>query len=148
LKSNNQKNKTKYIKISPRIIANIEKIKNKMMEYQLISTRSKPIAKSKIFNAEDSAIIRYFNKIANNLLSFYRCCDNFNVIKGLVNYHLKFSLLYTLMSKHKLKSLHRTYKKYSKNIKTENQSYIDSIEVTNLQKKFLTIDQPITNEFY
>jgi hypothetical protein len=119
-----------------------------MRAHQLISTKSKPIAKSKIFNTDDSYIIKYYKKIANSLLLFYRCCDNFNVIKGLVNYHLRFSLLYTLMCKHKLKSLHRTYNKYSKNIKIETTSYIDSIEITNLQKKFLTTNQPITNEFY
>ena len=78
---------------------------------------------------------------AQSLLSYNRCVDNINVIKKIVTYHLRYSLLKTLSHKHKcsIKKILETYGKEIKTIGRNNKevSFINLVEVTNIEKKFL-----------
>lgn len=43
----------------------------------------------------------FFNTIIYNLLNIYSHCDNFNTIKNLMNYYVKWSYILTLKMKYK-----------------------------------------------
>ena len=55
-----------------------------------------------MLNHEDFSIVHYFKAIANGLLCYYRCCDNFHKVKRIATYQIRWAALHTLANKHKL----------------------------------------------
>lgn len=130
-----------YTNLPPRIKANTNEIHARLIDSGIINTKKAPISKANITKAESSFIISYYNSLAKGILSYYRCADNFHTIKNIVLFCIRSSLLKTLAHKHKTTSS-QIIGSYSKKIKTTDREgkfveFIDSTEVSNLQKKFL-----------
>lgn len=131
-----------FISLPPQINANTTEIYKRLEEASIINSKKKPISKTSLVAAESWLIITYFNSVVHGLLSYFRCVDNLNTIKKMVTYHIRYSLLHTLAHKHKC-SIKSVLDKYGKKIETngrQNQivSFIDSVTVTSLKKKFLS----------
>lgn len=107
---------TRRASLPPQIHWDREKVVRRLTEAGILSERKKPIAKKSILGADDYHIILYYNSLAHGFLSYYRCVDNLNSVKGLVNYFLRYSLLATLSGKHKLTSTKAALKKFGKEI--------------------------------
>jgi len=132
--------------LPPQITIDLDKLYRKLEENKIINNKKKPISKNNILNAEDYSIIKYYNSVANGLMSYYRCVTNMNKLKEIVSYHLRYSLIYTLMNKHKLSSVKSVLKTYGKNIETtkgdRKAEYIDLIKVSQMKSEFLTEPTP------
>lgn len=79
--------------------------------------------------------------VARDILSYYRCADNFHTIKNIVLFRIRSSLLKTLAHKYKTTSF-QILRTYSKKITIMGRrgkivEFIDSVDVSNLQKNFL-----------
>jgi hypothetical protein len=138
-----------YTNLPPQIKANTDEIYARLLDSGIINTKKAPISKASITRAESSLIISYYNSVARGILSYYRCADNFYTIKNIVLFRIRSSLLKTLAHKHKTTSS-QIIGSYSKKIKTTGRKgkiveFLDSIEVSNLQKKFLI--NPTTDPF-
>lgn len=139
--------------LPPQIHANTEKIKERLKLHGFLNSRGQPIGKGNMILNEPTIIIKQFNSIAYGLLSYYRCVDNLNTIKNIINYKLRFSLLYTLMQKHRYRSLSQTIAIYSEKISAKGRkdtevSFINRTEVTNFKTNFLIGDQPTEDRFF
>jgi retron-type reverse transcriptase len=66
-----------------------------------------------IFKYHVVAIIQYFTNKARGILNYYCICKNFWKVKQLVNYQMRWSLIYTLAGKYKGK-VHQMISKFSK----------------------------------
>ena len=138
-----------YTNLPPQIKANTDEIHARLIDNKIINTKKAPISKADITRAESSPIITYYNSVARGILSYYRCADNFHTIKNIVLFRIRTSLLKTLAHKHKTTSS-QIIESYSKKIKTTGRKgkfveFLDSTEVSNLQKKFLI--NPTTDPF-
>lgn len=135
--------------LPPQITIDLDKLYRKLEENKIINNKKKPISKNNILTAEDYSIIRYYNNVAYGLMSYYRCATNINKLKEIVSYHLRYSLIYTLMNKHKLPSVKSVLKTYGKNIKTikgdRQAEYIDLTKVSQMKSEFLT--EPILDPY-
>lgn len=74
-------------------------------------------------------------------MSYFRSTININKLKEIIRYHLRYSLLYTLMNKHKLSSVKAVLANYGKNIQvvTGNRKieYMNLIKVSLMKSEFL-----------
>lgn len=87
--------------------------------------------------------------MAHGLISYFRCVDNINKLKEIVVYQLRYSLIYTLMHKHKLSSVRAILKIYGKNLqsvqKNSKTDYVNLVKVKQMKSKFLI--KPIANTY-
>lgn len=90
-----------FLGLPIQIKADTNEIYNRLIESSIINSKKKPISKTSLLQSEAWMIINYYNSVANGLLSYFRCVDNFNTIKNIVTYHIRYSLLRTLAHKHK-----------------------------------------------
>lgn len=130
--------------LPPQINADISEIYKRLEEASIINSKKKPMCQNSFVAIDASFIISYYNTLAYDLLSYFRCVDNLSTIKKIVTYHLRYSLLHTLARKHKC-SIKKVLEMYSKEIKAGEKrgkviSFINSVAVTNLKKKFLFKD--------
>ena len=137
--------------LPPQITIDLDKLYRRLEENKIINNKKKPISKTNILIAEDYSIIRYYNSVAYGLMSYFRCVTNINKLKEIISYYLRYSLIYTLMNKHKLSSVKAVLKAYGKNIQIiqgdRKVEYIDLIEVSQMKSEFLTgsITDPYEN---
>ena len=133
-----------FLGLPIQIKADTNEIYNCLMNNSIINNKKKPISKTSFLKSEAWAIINYYNSVAHGLLSYFRCVDNFNTIKKIVTYHIRYSLLRTLAHKHKCtsKKILTTYGKEITAIGRSNKevSFINSVEVSNMKKDFLVTD--------
>nr|YP_010338940.1 putative reverse transcriptase protein [Erythrolobus coxiae]UNJ19012.1 putative reverse transcriptase protein [Erythrolobus coxiae] len=127
--------------LPPKINSNTVEIYKRLEEASIINNKKKPMCKNSLVAAEAWLIITYYNTLARDLLSYFSCVDNLNTIKKIVTYHLRYSLLHTLACKHKC-SIKKVLEMYSKEIEVNGRkgkvvSFINSVVVSNQQKKFL-----------
>lgn len=114
---------------------------SRLINNSIMNNKKKPISKTSLLKFEAWKIINYYNSIAHGLLSYFRCVDNFNIIKKIVTYHIRYSLLRTLAHKHKCTST-KILAIYGKKIEStwkhnKRISFISSIEVSSMKKDFL-----------
>jgi hypothetical protein len=144
-----QKNNKVRASLSPQITIDLDKLYSKLEENKIINNKKKPISKNNILIAEDYSIIKYYNSIASGFMSYYTCVTNINKLKEIISYHLRYSLIYTLMNKHKLSSVKSVLKIYGKNIEIIQGDckvgYVDLIKVSKMESKFVT--EPITDPY-
>ena len=89
--------------LPPRILAPIDHIRDQLRRRGIVEDKNfRPTASKRMLNHEDSIIVNYFRVIAQGLLSYYRCCDNFHKVKRIATYHIRWAALHTLANKHKL----------------------------------------------
>jgi hypothetical protein len=133
--------------LPPQITIDLDKLYSKLEKNKIINNKKKPISKNNILIAEDYFIIKYYNRVAYGFMSYYRCVTNINKLKEIISYYIRYSLIYTLMNKHKLSSVKSVLKTYGKNIETiqgdRKIKYVDLIKVSQMESKFLT--EPITD---
>jgi len=103
--------------------------------------KNRPIGNPFFFSLEDTEIIDQFGYIANILLNWFRCCDNFIKVKFFVEF-LRRSCFLTLCRKHN-KSKNWAYGIYTPNlllstsIFNKNSSFPSKVFVSCLKSKFL-----------
>lgn len=118
-----------------------KQVYDKLIQAGFMSTKLKPISKNQMLIAQDTDIVRYFRNVAQGFLSYYRCCDNLNKVKTIALYWIKFSLIYTLANKHKLRSAKKVIDIYGKDLTVSNSketiSYLSDTSTSNLHKEFL-----------
>jgi hypothetical protein len=103
------------------IEAPIKKILRRLRDRGLISRRRPwPIHVACLTNVSDGDIVNWFAGIAISLLSYYRCCDNFDQVRTIVDYQIRWSAIFTLAHKHK-SSARNIILKYSKDLNIVNQ---------------------------
>jgi group II intron reverse transcriptase/maturase len=143
------KNNKVRTSLPPQITIDLDKLYRRLEENKIINNKKKPISKTNLLIAEDYSIIRYYNSVAHGLMSYFRCVDNINKLKEIISYHLRYSLIYTLMNKHKLSSVKEVLKIYGKSIKTikgdRKVEYIDLIKVSQIKSEFLI--KPVLNPY-
>lgn len=100
------------------INADVNKIYKYLIKASIINKKRKPISKASIIKFKPFLIIFYFKKVVNDLLFYFRCADNFYIVKIIVNYFIRYSFLHTLAHKHKC-SLRVVFLIYGQEIKTE-----------------------------
>ncbi len=132
--------------IPPQINADLNKIRERLKTGGVLNAAGQHGVKTPLLNAEDADIIRYYNSLAYGLLSYYRCADNLADIKALVAHSVKFSLMDTLRSKHRLNKSEFT-SKYGNNITCLDYqgkpiSFIPNMSIFNLRKEFLINVRP------
>lgn len=135
--------------LSPQIAINLDKLYRKLEQNKIINSKKKPIAKTSILIAEDYYIIKYYNISAYGLMSYFRCTTNINKLKEIIRYHLRYSLIYTLMNKHKFSSVKAVLAIYGKNILVvrddKRMEYVDLIKVSQVKSEFLS--NPIQDSY-
>ena len=83
-----------------RIRADIKQLRDRLREMLILEPRnSNPRFVPGLINEDDSTIIKWYTHKARGYLNWFRCADNFEEVKTLVNYHLRYSLLRTLATK-------------------------------------------------
>nr|WAK85010.1 hypothetical protein [Amicula sp. isolate GU52X-4 cfCalB7] len=133
-----------YLGFSIQIKADTDEIYNCLIENSIINSKKKPISKTSLFQLEAWLIIRYYNSVAYGLLYYFRGVDNFNTVKKIITYYIRYSLLRTLAHKHKCSSK-KILAIYGKKISAKGRnekkiSFISSVEISNIKKKFLVKD--------
>lgn len=132
--------------LSLQITIDLDKLYKKLEQNKIINNKKKPISKTNILIAEDYHIIKYYNSNAYGLMSYFRYATNINKLKEIIMYHLRYSLIYTLMNKHKLSSVKAVLNNYGKNIQVEagnrKVEYVDLIQVSQMKSEFLTNPTP------
>lgn len=103
------------------IEAPVKKILRRLRDRGLISRRrSWPIHVACLTNVSDGDIVNWSAGIAISPLSYYRCCDNFDQVRTIVDHQIRWSALFTLAHKHK-SSARNIIPKYSKDLNIVNQ---------------------------
>lgn len=108
------------------------------------SNMDRPISNVKFLFLEDKQIINNFGFIAHEILTWFRCCDNFSVVKFFIEV-IKQSCFLTLCRKHN-KSKNWAYSVYtpnlffSKNLNFKSVVFPTKSFVSKLKKKFLLGD--------
>ncbi|BEI31790.1 putative groupII intron reverse transcriptase /maturase (mitochondrion) [Bryopsis sp. KO-2023] len=101
---------------SLRVIAPIPVIMDKLRTFGLIITaKCRPAPARNLTNVPDSSIVKWYTALAHAILSYYRCCDNFHKVKSIVDYHVRWSAIFTLATKHK-SSASKVIYKYSRDL--------------------------------
>ena len=126
----------------PIIVMNREKIYNKLIEAKIMNTKKNPCCKANIATVSDYNIVVYFNGVANGLLSYYRCADDFYKMKSIINWFIRYSAISTIKYKHKLASRKAVLEKYGNNLTFSNHkgqivSLISKEYVMGLKKEYL-----------
>jgi len=94
---------------SPQINVDWEYLKTKLIEVGIVNRKMKAISKNNLILAEPFVIVSYFTSVAYRLLSFYSCCNNFNKIKDLVDFQIRYSVARTLANKMKYNSVKKAF---------------------------------------
>jgi len=82
-------------------LAPLRKIRKKLKLRGLITENNKPRCVVRLIQLNDKDIVLWFNSVARDLLSYYRCCANFYKVRDYVDYFLRWSLIHTMARKHK-----------------------------------------------
>jgi retron-type reverse transcriptase len=90
--------------LNPRIYAPIWKLKERMKTWGMLSKSGSPKASGVIFRYHEISIIEYYRQKALGFLNYYKPAVNFHLVKKLVDYHMRWSLIHTLAGKYKKKS--------------------------------------------
>jgi group II intron reverse transcriptase/maturase len=136
--------------LPPQIYAHMPRIKARLEERGYLK-KGKPTHNPKLLGSRDDEIIKLYGGIARGLLNYYKCTSNFAKVQQSVDYHLRYSCLFTLAGKHKC-SLKSVIDKYglqlecvvtNKKGKREKKKYFPTTE--NVRSFPRGFSQPETN---
>lgn len=105
-------------------------------------SKALPTVLTSMISSSDEAIVSYFAALGTCLLSYYRCCDNFQKIRRLVDHQVRWSALFTLGSKHGC-SARKIIRQFSRGPKIVNRKgdvvveFPSSPDILRTGKKFL-----------
>lgn len=91
----------RYEALSLQIFAPLKEIRKKLKSRGLITENNKPRCVVRLIQLNDEDIVLWFNSVARDQLSYYRCCANFYKVRDYVDYFLRWSLIHTMAGKHK-----------------------------------------------
>jgi retron-type reverse transcriptase len=101
--------------LRPKLFIPQNAILERMRQWGMIDQKiNKPIACNALLKYHDIQFIEHFKSKARGLLEYYRPAFNYHWIKKQVNYHMRWSLLFTIARKHK-KNLTDIVKLFGKN---------------------------------
>lgn len=101
--------------LRPRLFIPQNTIIDRMRQWGMIDQKiNKPTACNALLKYHDIQFIEHFKSKARGLLEYYRPASNYHWIKKQVNYHMRWSLLFTIARKHK-KNLTDIVKLFGKN---------------------------------
>jgi group II intron reverse transcriptase/maturase len=117
------------------LLAPIDKIIDSLIERKIVNNNRKPIRWGRIIHFENHRIVQLYKIIFNGITNFYSLADNYSRLHR-IQYLLQYGCALTLASKNKLKTLKRTFNKYSMNlnIKDGNNKIIASFPNISLEK--------------
>lgn len=95
------------------IYAPIYQLNFKLKSWHIVSESGKPKSCNFVIKYEDTRIIEVFKQKAVGLLNYYKPAFNFQEVKKLINYHLRWSLIHTLAAKYSTK-VYKIMLKYGK----------------------------------
>lgn len=87
-------------KLCIKIDAPMELVRKSLRLAKLMNSMGRPQPVKLLIPLEDEEIIRWYSGLAMRWLNFFCCCNNFKMVKTVVNYHLRFSCILTLAEKH------------------------------------------------
>jgi retron-type reverse transcriptase len=87
-------------KLCIKIDAPMELVRKALRLAKLINSMGRPQPVKLLIPLEDEEIIRWYSGLATRWLDYFCCCNNFKMVKAVVNYHLRFSCILTLAEKH------------------------------------------------
>ena len=101
--------------LRPKLFIPQNAVINRMRQWGMINQKvNKPIVCNALLKYHDIQFIEHFKSKAKSLLEYYRPASNYYWIKNQVNYHMRWSLLFTIARKHK-KNLADIVKLFGKN---------------------------------
>ena len=129
-------------RVRPRINIDWDALSKKLRIKGIINVKGNPGSLSNLRAASNYQIVQYFNSLAHGLLSSYRCADDFNKLKGWINWFIRYSLVSTLKDKLKLPSRSAVFDRFGTDISTVNSqgkkiNFITTNYIFSLQKEFL-----------
>jgi hypothetical protein len=75
---------------------------NRMRDWGMIDKNvNKPVANTYVFKYHDVNIINHYKSKAVGVLEYYKPANNFHWLKKQIDYHMRYSLLFTLARKHR-----------------------------------------------
>ncbi|KMT15122.1 hypothetical protein BVRB_3g062400 [Beta vulgaris subsp. vulgaris] len=103
-------------KLCMKVAAPIELIRKAVRLAGFTNDMGRPRPISLLVALEDADIIKWYAGVGRRWLDFFCCCRNFEMVKTVVSYHLRFSCLLTLAEKHDATKM-ETIRHYSKDLK-------------------------------
>lgn len=138
------KPKVKHEGVIPlQLLAPMEILTSKLGKKGILQpTKALPTVLTSMIGASDEAIVSYFAALGTTLLTYYRCCDNFQKVRRLVDHQVRWSALFTLGSKHGC-SARKVIKQFSRGPKILNRKgeavveFPSSPDILRMGKRFL-----------
>ena len=125
------------------LLAPMEIITDKLrMKGILQPSKALPTVLTSMLSSSDEAIVSYFAALGTCLLSYYRCCDNIQKVRRLVDYQVRWAALFTLGSKHE-SSAKKIISQFSRGPRILNRKgavvveFPSSPDIARMSKKFL-----------
>ena len=104
-----------------RLVVPLDQLMKKLRSKGVITQRkSRPSVVGFILYLPDERIVHWFSSLAYEILNYYRCCDNFYMVKNLVDYQIRWSAIFTLTAKHK-STTKKTIKTYTIDLRIRSQ---------------------------
>ncbi|XP_024531433.1 nuclear intron maturase 4, mitochondrial-like [Selaginella moellendorffii] len=129
----------------PKIIAGKRELYDLLFSYGFANTLGRAEASWDFLELEDEEIVDYYAHVARGILDYFQCCDNFQEIKPYVDYHLRFSCLFTLSKKYD-EHPQVIYRRFSKELLVpvidgdgelvEKQAYPSSLEIKKMKRGY------------
>lgn len=125
------------------LLAPMEIVTTKLRKKGILQpSKALPTVLTSMISASDEAIVSYFTALGSCLLTYYRCCDNFQKVRRLVDHQVRWSALFTLGSKHGC-SAKKIIRQFSRGPKILNRKgdvvveFPSSPDILRMGKKFL-----------
>nr|QHD46951.1 hypothetical protein [Anthoceros agrestis] len=98
------------------IEANIKEIMHRLKDVNIVYKKSnEPKPADQLITVHAIDIINWYGYKARGILNFYRCARNFHLVKNIVDYQMRMSLMYTIAKK-EASSISKISSKYGKDV--------------------------------
>ncbi|XP_057546493.1 nuclear intron maturase 3, mitochondrial [Amaranthus tricolor] len=103
-------------KLCMKVTAPIDLIRKAVRLAGFTNDMGRPRPISLLVALEDADIVKWYAGVGRRWLEYFSCCRNFEMVRTVVTYHLRFSCLLTLAEKHNA-TKNQTIRHYSKDLK-------------------------------
>ncbi|KNA14637.1 hypothetical protein SOVF_105670 [Spinacia oleracea] len=103
-------------KLCMKVTAPVELVRKAVRLAGFTNDMGRPRPISLLVSLEDVDIVKWYAGVGKRWLEYFCCCRNFEMIKTVVTYHLRFSCLLTLAEKHDATKI-ETIRHFSKDLK-------------------------------
>lgn len=112
----NGKRTTARINPRPQMDAPIRDLVKGLEERGFCRRGGQPTRCGRLVHLQVPDIITHYRNLENGLRSYYAKCTNFGHFSGRIHYILKYSCALTICSKLRLRTLHKTFKRFGPNL--------------------------------